>query len=142
MSNTAKARKALVTAAKARLTLLGFPVSWPNKKFDPPNNAPWIGFHYVPAGKTAATLGEGGEDELVGFIQFDINVPQDSGEEVTENSLSALESYFVAGRSVIYDSQAVTISSNSRTSGRTVDPYWRTSLTVNFYARIIRSSLT
>lgn len=142
--STQDVRRAFVVAVKEQVEELNaeLPIAWPNRKFDPPNEAPWVGFHWVPVSKQAVTLGEGGEDELLGFVQLDINVPQNSGEELTEVFLSAMESFFVAGRPVVYDSQAATVTSSSRSSGRTVDPYFRTSITINFYARIIRPGLS
>jgi hypothetical protein len=142
--STQDVRRAFVVAAKEQVEELNpdLKIAWPNKKFNPPNNEPWVGFHWVPVDKKAVTLGEGGEDELVGFIQLDINVPEDSGEELTELFLASMEAWFVAGRPVVYDSQAATVTSTSRSGGRTVDPYFRTSLTINFYARIIRPGLS
>ena len=142
--SVSKVRKAFVGAVKDQVALLDpvLPVAWPNVKFNPPSNSPWLAFHWVPADSGAATMGDGGEDELVGFVQVDVNVPQDSGEAATETVLTALENHFIAGREVINDSQVATVVSSSRSSGRAVDPYWRTSLTINFYARITRPTIT
>lgn len=115
------------------------PVSWPNKTFKPPGGLPWLQFNWIPAGRRAVTLGDQGEDELVGIVQIDINTPQGDGDAVMENLLSLLEEEFIAGQVVIHDGQPATIESCSRLPSRNVDPFYRSSLSVNYYARVTRS---
>lgn len=129
-------KRALFKAAEDALT--GKLVKWPNMKFSKPDKATWYEVNFVPVDNEVATLGDVGENEAVGFLQIDVNVPMDSGEKETDEAIKALQIYFVPGRTTVYDGTAAVVTASRRSPGRVVSSSWRTSLTVDYYARIHR----
>ncbi|MCV5968841.1 DUF4128 domain-containing protein, partial [Lactococcus petauri] len=75
-----------------RIALLDPPVevAWPNKKFKTPAGS-WIRVSYMPSQDSTETLGEGGEQELLGIIQLDVNILTDIGEKTQNLILGQLE---------------------------------------------------
>lgn len=140
--STTKTRKAMIAAVKARLeAVVPAPaVSWPNKVFNAPADTLWCGVHWMPGDRVPITLGIGGEDEFSGFVQVDVNLPQDKGDMASENILQSLEDWFVSGRKLDYDGQVVMIERVSRGPGRLVDPNWRESIDIYFTSRIQRTN--
>lgn len=137
-----KIKAAVMKAVDNRVKLLDpVPeVSWPNKKFTPGANT-WIRVTYMPSNDSTETLGEGGEQELLGIVQLDINILTDIGEKTQNLILAQLEAYFVPGKNFTYQSQAVNFISCNRSPGRIVDGFFRVSLSVTFYSRYFRPSL-
>lgn len=137
-----KAKAAVMKAVDARIKMLDLipVVSWPNKKFTPPPST-WIRVTYMPSQDFTETLGEGGEQELLGIVQIDVNILTDTGEKTQNLILAQLEAYFVPGKRFTYQSQTVNFVSCNRSSGRIVDSFFRVSISVNFYARYFRPAL-
>ena len=137
-----KTKAAVIKAVDARIKLLDPTpvVSWPNKKFTPPPTT-WIRVTYMPSQDSTETLGEGGEQELLGIVQIDINILTDTGEKTQNLILAQLEAYFVPGKRFTYQSQTVNFVSCNRSSGRIIDSFFRVSISVSFYARYFRPAL-
>lgn len=133
-------KRALFKAAEE--ALCGKLVKWPNTKFSKPDKQIWYEVSFVPVDNTAATLGDDGENEAIGFLQIDVNAPLDSGEKETDEAVKALQIYFVNGRSTVYDETVAVVTAARRSPGRIVNSSWRTSLTVDYYARIHREQPT
>lgn len=138
----AKVKAAVMKAIENRIALLDptVEVAWPNKKFKTPAGS-WIRVSYMPSQDSAETLGEGGEQELLGMAQLDVNILTDIGEKTQNLILAQLEAYFVPGKNFTYQSQTVNFVSCNRSPGRIVDGFFRVSLSVSFYSRYFRPSL-
>lgn len=136
-----KVKAAVMKAIDNRIALLDPPVevAWPNKKFKTPAGS-WIRVSYMPSQDSTETLGEGGEQELLGIIQLDVNILTDIGEKTQNLILGQLEAYFVPGKRFTYKSQTVNFVSCNRSSGRIIDSFFRVSLSVSFYARYFRAT--
>jgi hypothetical protein len=129
-------RKTLFSAAKTALT--SKVVAWPNKTLDPKARTTWYAVHYLPADEPVVTMGDGGENEVVGLLQVDVNVPLNSGEKATETALLDLRETFYAGGVLTHEGQDVKVTKVVRSIGRTVDAFFRTSLSIYFYGRYNR----
>lgn len=136
MSASSKVQAALFSGVKDALD--GKAVQWPNRAFTPESGSLWFKVSYVPADRFRATLGDEGEDHVKGFIQIDVNAPAGAGESASRTELDALEVVFQGGEVLVYSGQEVTILACKRSNGREVDGFWRTSLTIDFYARLRR----
>lgn len=137
-------RKALVTAALAFFTGQSLDtdtqVAWENKTFDPRELSVWAACYTQKAGPAeASTLGLGGRDREVGFLQIDINLPRDSGEEASDNWWDAARAYFVKGRSFTYGSKTVTIENIGSANGRLVETWWRETFTISYRSDLTRN---
>lgn len=137
-------RKALVTAALAFFVAQGLDtdtqVSWENKVFDPRDLELWAACYSQKAGPSeVSTLGLGGRDREVGFLQIDVNVPRDTGEEVGDTWWDAARAYFVKGKSFTYGVQTVTIQNIGSANGRLVDTWWRETFTISYRSDLTRN---
>ncbi len=140
-----KIRKALIQEWKT-LALLDLEdnkrVAHENVGFEPPDTGIWAHVFFAPNRPDVATLGAIGLDESTGFLQIDLNAPVGSGVGELSEAADKIRCHFPAGRTFEYESQGVIISSSGRTNGRIVDSFYRISVTVAWYARIIRTQPT
>ena len=120
----------------------GIPTRWQNVLFTPPLRTLWFAVNYVPVNNKVVSLGSNGENEVQGFVQVDVNVPMDSGEKESDDTLKTLEKRFVPGHSTVYDLTEAVVTACKRSPGRDVLGFWRVSLTVDFYSRIKRQTPT
>lgn len=158
MTNETDIRKALVAATKDFLTVIETIVTdketftdlptipegdigWENRTFDPIGKDPWASFFYVPNIPQGRTVGQGGIDELNGFIQIDFNVAPDSGESVLMEWEEKARIYFHPGRAFTYGGHSVLVTACGMSQGRTVENYYRKSVTVNFRSDLKRHKI-
>jgi hypothetical protein len=113
-------------------------VAFENVTFDPPNAEPWAKLTFMPTQPSVATLGDAGQDEVLGFLQIDLNYPKDSGTQAARLKFEAIRNVLKAGAKFSYGSEVVTIRSCGCSQGRIVNNYYRVSVTVNFYSHINR----
>jgi hypothetical protein len=112
------------------------PTEYENMPFETPHDAPlWISLSFLPVSSRAATIGVGGEDEDIGLLQIDINVPTGRSEKDLIQTADKLRSYFTAGRHLVYNGFTVVVRSRVLSPSRKVDVWHRRSLTVTFYSR-------
>lgn len=129
----AKIEAALISAYKA--VALDLPTSYESRTFTPPNNAVWASVRNVPSDNEARTLGDDGENLMVGFFQIDITIPEQAGTAAANSRVDALLRYFKPGLSIVYHGQAVRIRKSVPSQLRradtgagwtkTVSVYWR-----------------
>ena len=110
-----------------------------NRDFDPKGKAMWGKLSFVPSEPFVDELGECGTDRLVGFMQFDLNVPTGDGTGAIKKKAREIRQVFTAGKYFESSGQQVTISSCGISAGRYVESYYRLILTINFYAFIPRA---
>lgn len=85
------------------------PVSYELRKFDPPARGPWVAIKNFPADKYPVTLGAQGEDNVTGFFQVTIYVPENDGiKRITEYVDSVID-HFKIGRRFHYQGQEVRV---------------------------------
>lgn len=127
----------LIKAVEAvdSVTPMGYP---DNELADKPDGL-WLQLHNMRAPSTPVTLGDKGEDNHPGFLQIDINSPQNKGTKVVLAKADELAQFFTAGKLLLYNAQTVKVLSCSLSAGRYVGGYYRISLTINYYARTQRS---
>lgn len=153
-------QEALIEAALTQLTAMGLGVTgadgrhthieWPNLAFTPPRNPVggftqpvWAKVSFIPGATEPVTLGEQGKDEMVGILQIDLNQPVDTGDADVRAALTPLENYFTPGRTLSKDGEDATVTASGRTPGRTIEStYYRVSLSVSWYARTQRPTIT
>lgn len=132
-----KINAALVTAYQA--LALDLPTAYEMRDFTPPASGRWARVLMVPSMRAAHTMGEGGEDNISGFFQIDVFVPENSGTGWTLRTMDAIHSHFHPGARFTYDGQVVRISRSSLTPARrdqssasyrsTVTAYWTSATT-------------
>lgn len=113
-------------------------VAFENVAFTPPPSAPWASVFFLPNQPSVATLGAGGQDQVTGVMQIDLNYPTNSGEADILAKFEAIKNAFTVGVRPIYQGQEVSIRSCGRSQGRVVGNFYRISITVMFYAQINR----
>jgi len=159
MNNDTKTRTALIAAAKDFLTvnpsiqtksgleenlpvLPANAIAWENRKFEFQGKGVWSSVFYRPNQPIARTIGPCGQDELSGFMQIDINVALDSGEEDLIAWERKARLFFHAGRFFTFENLAVIVTSTGMSAGRIVDTHYRKSITVAFRSHLHRTQLT
>lgn len=102
------------------LTVSGLPsaIAWENRKFQPPNNAPWVRETYLPGieFQSANDLVQG--DALV---QYDVIFPAGSGTETAEALANDIKAAFKPANAIGPD---IGIVRSERDPGRTEDDIW------------------
>lgn len=116
----ANADTALVKSVKAALAAItpALPIAYENAKFDPPTDGKWAAMFIIPAALDPATLGDAGQDEYLGVLQIDLNVPLRSGTGVLKQWADRLREYYKAGRRLAYNGQEVLIRKGEPSSTR------------------------
>lgn len=135
---------ALFSAVSAFLVANGIAAgatAWPNKDFDPAGKAIWAKVSHVPNTPTVATLGRGGRDRGTGFVQIDLNVPEGTGDGALRAWENLARAAFIAGGTLTQSGQVVRIISCGIGQGRTVDNWWRRSITVVYRSDFTRQNL-
>lgn len=115
------------------------PTAYENTKFDKPTGSPWCSVFILPNQPSVASLGAGGTDAHTGIMQVDINYPLASGEADIVADADTVAAHFTAGRRLVYNAQEVIVRSCGRSRGRSVDGWYRISLTIDWYAQTPRS---
>lgn len=106
MNHYLESRAAIVTALKAAIGEI--PLYTENKPA--PASGEYIQFWYDPASRSAATLGEGGQDELAGFAQIDVAYESAGGFKRPLELLGIVESAFNLSRQLTYGVTTVNIT--------------------------------
>lgn len=106
MNHYLESRAAIVTALKAAIREI--PLYTENKPA--PASGEYFQFWYDPASRSAATLGEGGQDELSGFAQIDVAYESAAGFKRPLELLGIVESAFNLSRQLTYGATTVNIT--------------------------------
>tara|TARA_A200000159_G_scaffold162979_1_gene188068 strand:- start:22338 stop:22787 length:450 start_codon:yes stop_codon:yes gene_type:complete len=148
MSNEKKTQAALIDAAKTFLTEGDTPtlplasIAWENRIFDDSGKNIWSSFKYTPNQPIARTIGNGGFDDLTGFIQIDFNIPTNSGDYVLREWEDKGREFFTSGTRFENGGHSVLVTSAGMSQGRVVENYFRKSLTVGFKSQLKRKQTT
>jgi hypothetical protein len=113
-------------------------VAWENVAFVPPVGTPWAAVTFVPTQPTVATLGDGGSDMQMGFLQIDLNYPPNDSTKAQDDMIESLRAIYKAGTTFVYGGQVATIRSCGRSQGRVINNYYKVSVTIMFWAHINR----
>jgi len=140
MSGLSRIKSALVKKFVATGLFTADKVAWENKSFVPPPQGPWASVFFVPDKPRPLTLGPGGMDEVVGFLQIDLNFPPNSGDQAVQAMAGALEEAFTTGSRLSYGGVDVTVRSSGRSPGGLVGSFWRMPVTVQFYSQYGRAA--
>jgi hypothetical protein len=154
--NDENVRKALVGAASDFLTTLetistvaegdisGLPIitvdsiSWENRDFDPRARALWASVFFVPNTPESRTIGNGGYDDMTGFLQIDFNISAGKGIGILMEWERKARIFFHPGRSFSNGGQSALIVATGMGQGRIVQNYYRKSLTISFRSQLKR----
>lgn len=128
--------QALVGAVNAALA--GWQVEHENAEFTKPTQDRWAKVTFVPTTPSVHTLSRDGEDEVDGFMQVDLNYPQNTGDGAARADFEELRAAFPAGASYASGGQTVTIRNCGRSSGRLANQWYRVSVTIYWFAFIPR----
>ncbi|QEY70509.1 phage tail terminator-like protein [Pseudomonas denitrificans (nom. rej.)] len=132
-----KINAALVAGLAA--AALGVPTAEEGTNFTPPAvSLPWAAWFNLPADTDVASLGVGGMDETVGVFQVDLNYPLNGGTKAILTAVQKLRDYFVAGRSLVYQTQCVHIERVTRNNLRPVDGWQQINVSIYYSANTIR----
>nr|CAK6596645.1 tail terminator [Klebsiella phage vB_Kpn_K21lambda1] len=116
----------------------GLPTAYENQAFSKPDDAPWAALWYVPADTQPVTAGSRGQDEVVGFLQIDLNYPLNKGTGDTRTMADKIADHFPVGHPLVYNGFVVKPTYVHRGQGREVDGWWRTPITIGWYSRLNR----
>jgi len=115
------------------------PTHFENMDFERPSpTQAWARVHMIPNQPSVGSLGVEGQDEHDGVFQIDLNFPLDEGTLKSVQKADEIRKHYVAGKRYLYDGQAVLIKSCGLSTGRKVDGWYRTVITVYWYARTYR----
>jgi hypothetical protein len=137
-------RKALVSQARTILT--SAPILLTNDAISADNMpAPkvagnWCIIHFMPNDPVVGSLGTAGLDRLTGILAVAIRSPLDQGEAFGLKALDSFRTTLFAGKQVTFSGQEVEIINVGKDPGRVVDTWYRTDITVQFRAYIVRGS--
>lgn len=98
---------ALVTSYKA--VGLNLPTAYEARDFTPPASAPWARVRNIPADKYVDSLGRNGQDNVTGFFQIELYVPENDGTGRLHGYADAVLDYFWNGRRFSYGGQEVKV---------------------------------
>ena len=133
-----KINAALVTAYQSAYPSV--PTAYEGVAFTPPNGK-WAQVFNLLSAADPVTLGKGGEDEVSGVFQIDINVPEGSGTSTLLTDMDTLKSSFVAGKWLAYQGQNVLIRKADPSAIRRIDGWLRISLSVYYTSRQTRGTI-
>lgn len=156
--NDTNIRKALITGAEEFLTaaasldtakgtvdnLPTLPedsIGWENRTFDPSGKDPWASVFYRPNLPEGRTIGQGGYDQITGFIQIDLNIAPGQGEKPLIDWEEKARIYFHPGRFFVNGGQSVLVVSSGMSEGRHVENFYRKSITVSFRGHLKRNEV-
>jgi len=136
-ANYTDIEKALIAAALSVDNVT--PTGHPNDVLENKPDGLWLQLGNVRGVSSPATLGDEGEDNHPGFLQIDVNYPENKGSGIVLEKVDEFAAFFTAGKSLLYNAQTVKVLSSTVGPARYVGGYYRLSLTVNYYARTTRT---
>lgn len=104
----------------------------------PKVNAKWAQVLFTTRSTSVATMGDAGQDQLVGVLLVAIRTPLDQGERSGLKAIDAFRKALPAGSRLTFEGQEVTVLSIGAVDGRVVDGFWRTDITIPYRAFIQR----
>lgn len=114
------------------------PVAVENEPFTKPAKSKWASLHFLPNTPSVETLGADGQDLVDGVLQLDLNYPAGAGSSGARLDYESIRALLPAGARPAYNGQEAVILSCGRSPGRTVDGWYRVSITISWYALIPR----
>jgi hypothetical protein len=118
---------------------LDMPIAQENAVFSKPKDgSPWAAAFVMYNLPRVVTLGEGGEDEHAGLLQIDLNFKLLTGRAETNAKVAQVLTFFRAGRALPYADTTAFVRSSGGPRSADVEGWYRTSITVEWYARIAR----
>lgn len=121
---------------------LGIETAYENRNFKPSgDDGHWAKVSIVPAITEVFTMGVNGSDLHSGFMQIDLNVPENTGRGALVAYYDTFLINWPVGKVFIKNSQTVRVTSVERSAVRNVDGWSRLSVTVNWEAETIRPSI-
>lgn len=127
---------ALLTAVSS--TLSGWAIEYPNSRFTAPTGTKYARVFVVQGGSEAMTLGTGGTDEDVGFLQIDMFYPLDIDRSTSSTDYDTVRASFKRGTVFTASGQSVRCTSCTRTEGQREDDRYRITVTCYWQAEIAR----
>lgn len=118
--------------------LQGWRLAEENKPFRPHGGGKWAAIHFLPRQPAAATLGEGGADEVRGLVQIDLNYPSATGADQARRDFELIRQSFYAGARFIHNGQQVLTINCGRAAGRNTDGGYQVPVTISWFAHIKR----
>ena len=116
----------------------GLPIASENRPYDPQPGTAWAQLFVVHAQPSIATMGSGGQDEITGFLQVNLNYPEGSGGGAAKQKATAIRDYFTAGTKHSYGGVDVYIANAGRSASFNIDSWYRLVVTINWYTRLTR----
>lgn len=116
----------------------GLSVADENRDYTPIPGSAWAQLFVVHSQPSANTLGLGGQDLITGFLQINLNYPENTGAGAAKQKATTIRDYFYAGRVFTYSSQDVFITDSGRGISRNDDSWYQVIVTINWQARVTR----
>ena len=118
----------------------GLPTTYGNApKYVPTIDQAWANLYIIPNMPVGFELGQNGSDDHTGIIQIDLFYPLGKGDSDMLAMCDKIRQYFVHGKSVTYNGQAVTFGRSGGRGPRNEDGQYKESMTINWRAKVARS---
>ena len=99
---------------------------------------PWANLFIIPNMPEGYELGQGGSDYHTGIMQIDLYYPAAQGDRQILQMCDKIRNYFVHGKSVVYEGQAVSFARSGGRGARNEDGEYKESITINWSAKVNR----
>ena len=104
----------------------------------PNTGSHWVELNFKSGNREVRSLGETGQDSLVGVLFVAIHSPLDDGTAFGLSVVDSFETHFTAGKRIIFEGQEVQIRSCTANLGRVLNTWARSDIMVGFEAYLTR----
>jgi len=123
MAIYANIQQALETKLKAFADLKGYPVAWPNVRYDP-STAPYLTSYNLPAETSTLGLSIGSSDDYSGIFQVDVRCPKGNGGNDSRTITNEVIAEFSKGSEQIANTTTVLIEQSWASGAFDIDDAW------------------
>lgn len=114
-------------------------VQWENTLFDHETKKDWFKVTFSGGTPEPSTLGQGGRDTMIGFLQIDLNAAKNSGLSFFDTWFDKFRQRFYAGKVFTRNAQQVKILSVGMSGGRPFENFFTKSVTITFRSELTRN---
>ena len=115
---------------------LGLEIAHENVSYKPTAGTEYVELINIPNDETALSINDSNETD--GLFRIILYWPINEGSIAPKTKADEILSSFKIGTRICYDSQCVTITRTSRQQGSAVDGWYKTIITIRYYAIIGR----
>lgn len=107
-------------------------IAWPNRRYDPRQDTPYLQPFLLPSDTGQAALGASGLDKHIGVYQISIFVPLLTGKKAGKDLSDAIANHFARGTKLVYNTATVRITTVKTGQGRRDTTHWHIPIDINY----------